>query len=407
MGRSSTFPAWPGAGRIVRGAAACLVVGLLAFDPAPATAQEEFEEWLEERQSSYQEFSDQVTREYREYYREQIEAFEAYKDSIAARWGREQTKTSRPASWVGYDEDFSARRSIDFKEGRARASVLLPTGQADDTVEVRRRLRQEVQELATSRGESPHLQEEGPAPDQALLAGQVETAAGEQVDSANATEFARGVVENQEVERQKVEGEDGQERVATSVEFRLVPDHVRERAGQFRDLIQEQAARFELSAPLVFAVTHTESWYNPRARSSAPAYGLMQLVPESGARTAYLQVYQEDRILKPPYLYRPPNNVELGAAYLDFLYHNVFEEVERSTSRLYCAVAAYNTGPANVARTFNDAGDVSRAIRSINELSPGEVYARLREDLPYKETREYIRKVKERMPMYREWKLSP
>lgn len=405
MDRSSILWAWSKPGWIIRGAGACLVAAFWAFDPAPVEAQAGFEEWLEERRSSYLEYSERVTRQYRDYYREQVESFEAYEDSIAARWGRGETKTSRPDAWVGYDEGFSARRTIDFREGLARASVLVAADRADDSARVRRRLRREVQGLATSRGESPHLQGVV-ARDKPLLAGQVETANGEKVDSVNAAEFAGDVVDNQAVERQTVEGEDGQERVAASVEFTLVPDHVRERASQFRDLIQEQAARFDLRAPLVFAVTHTESWYNPRARSSAPAYGLMQLVPESGARTAYLQVYQEDRVLEPPYLYSPPNNVELGAAYLAFLYHEVFEEVEHSTSRLYCAVAAYNTGPANVARAFNDAGDVSRAIRAVNALSPDELYARLRKDLPYEETREYIRKVEERMPMYREWKLN-
>ena len=53
--------------------------------------------------------------------------------------------------------------------------------------------------------------------------------------------------------------------------------------------------------PVVFAVIHTESYYNPKARSGAPAYGLMQLVPTSGGRAAYRYVYKKDQVLPPSY----------------------------------------------------------------------------------------------------------
>jgi len=70
---------------------------------------------------------------------------------------------------------------------------------------------------------------------------------------------------------------------------------------------------------------------------------------------------------------------------------------------MFCAIAAYNTGAGNVARAFTSTRSVNQAAPVINDMSPDEVYARLRQDLPYEETRNYIKKVTERMPQYSAW----
>jgi len=54
---------------------------------------------------------------------------------------------------------------------------------------------------------------------------------------------------------------------------------VTDRAKPYFALVKQQIKRFELSTSLVFAVIHTESYFNPKAQSQVPAYGLMQIVP--------------------------------------------------------------------------------------------------------------------------------
>ena len=89
------------------------------------------------------------------------------------------------------------------------------------------------------------------------------------------------------------------------------------------------------------------------ASSSANAYGLMQLVPSSGAREAYRWLHSKDIKPSPAYLLRPRENLELGAAYMTILQDRIFADVTNPQSRLYCAVAAYNGGAGNVLKTFS------------------------------------------------------
>lgn len=106
--------------------------------------------------------------------------------------------------------------------------------------------------------------------------------------------------------------------------------------AQWRPRIAELAAKYDLSAALLEAVVWQESRWNPRAVSPVGARGLAQLMP--GTARA-MGVNADD----------PSANLEGGARYLR-LQLNAFDgDVEK-------ALAAYNAGPARVAR----AGGVPR-----------------------------------------------
>ena len=74
--------------------------------------------------------------------------------------------------------------------------------------------------------------------------------------------------------------------------------------------------------------------------------------------------------------------------------------VKNEESRMYCAIAAYNTGASNVAKAFINRASFNKAVPEINKLSPREVYEKLKNFLPQKETRNYIEKVSKRMEKY-------
>lgn len=265
--------------------------------------------------------------------------------------------------------------------------LLIPGQEADNTVA------QKKTDLANASAERPS------AP---LLHGMIRDTDGMTVTRDNVASFAKKLVATQRLKRVSIHGTDGTNRQAVSISFRLIPDHMRVRAERYRQFIRRYSKKFGIYAPLIYAVIHTESAFNPMARSGAPAYGLMQLVPGSGARDAYLMVYEMDKYLDPEYLYDPGNNIELGTAYLQILDGRYLRHIENQTSRMYCSIAAYNTGAGNVSRAFRDDTSIRQAASIINKLNPEEVYERLRSNLPYEETRNYIKRVCDRIPLYEE-----
>jgi hypothetical protein len=236
-----------------------------------------------------------------------------------------------------------------------------------------------------------------------VLENQLKDRKGEVVTPKSKEAFAQEVVDTRPVQEKVIPTKKGK-MVKASVTFPLVPDHLRIRAERHLRSVRRHAGRFRVDVPLAFAVMHTESYFNPKAKSPVPAYGLMQLVPRSGGRDAYRHVYGQDKILGPDYLYVPDNNIELGCAYLGLLQNRYFKNVKDPQNALYCAIASYNTGMGNLSRAVTGKKRLAPAVDRINTLKPDEFYSRLLRDLPYRETQDYLKKVRKRMDFYQEWK---
>ena len=181
----------------------------------------------------------------------------------------------------------------------------------------------------------------------------------------------------------------------------LPNDTTIKRSRTYYKEVYNAAQKEKISPSLIFAVIHTESSFNPYARSHIPAYGLMQIVPRTAGVDAYYYLYKEKKLLNGSYLYNSHNNIQMGSAYLHILYYRYLKYIKNPTSRLYCTIAAYNTGAGNVARAFVGTNSTYRAAEVINRLSPDEVYAKLLKDLRYEEPKRYLLKVTKRMRIYK------
>ena len=188
------------------------------------------------------------------------------------------------------------------------------------------------------------------------------------------------------------------------VQMSMVNAHLDKRAVQYAATVRKNSEHTTVSRSLIFAIIKIESSFNPYAVSSAPAYGMMQLVPTSGGREAYRKAKGEDVSPSKEYLFDAENNIELGSTYLGVLLNDSpLRQIQNPVSREYCAIAAYNTGPSNVFRAFSTLTGKARqadALDRINSMQPNEVFDALRTKLPYEETRGYIVKAVEAKKKY-------
>ncbi len=132
--------------------------------------------------------------------------------------------------------------------------------------------------------------------------------------------------------------------------FGVTKPAVSRKAAEYDALIAEHAAEHALSPDFVRAVIQAESAFNPRARSVKGAMGLMQLMPATAA------VYRVTNA------YDPVQNIRAGVAYLKSLMTRFNDDVS-------LALAAYNAGPG--------------AVEKYGRTVP-----------PYKETRNYVARIR-------------
>jgi len=127
--------------------------------------------------------------------------------------------------------------------------------------------------------------------------------------------------------------------------------------AQYESLISKAAEKHGIEPSLIKAVIKAESNFNQRALSPKGAQGLMQLMPQTAST---LQVADP---------FHPEHNIEGGTRYLKYLI-NLFQ------GDLSLALAAYNAGEKTVIRY----GGIP----------------------PYRETREYVRRVLSVLNEYRQ-----
>ena len=364
--------------------------------------QTEYEQWLKDQKSGLDSmaaaenaYMASVSKEFDNYVVEQEQLYQDFKDEVEKKW--DGFKFSSSKTYVDYDNDLNARASVDFQKGLVEVEVIIEDDPKQSVVEKKNAGDKKLQKKLTQIIKKPADD------DKPLLKDQLQNNQGRKVTTSNAKSFAKEIVNEIKVKKVEFEGKDGLKRIKYTLKLKLQPNHVNTRANRFKQDVITQSKRFNIDPAVAFAIMQTESSFNPKARSHIPAYGLMQLVPKSGARDAYNYVYKKDKLLRGRYLYKPANNIELGCAYISKIRHSYFKSIKNEKSATYCTISAYNTGAGNVAKSFTGKTKLKPAIQIINSKSSKAVYDHLKRELPYKETRDYLKKVTERMAYYASW----
>ena len=137
----------------------------------------------------------------------------------------------------------------------------------------------------------------------------------------------------------------------------------------YKQQVQQHAEAQELDPSIIYGVMRRESLFDPLARSSVGALGLMQLMPSTARRVAKSLGMKRPRKSD---ILRVENNIRLGTHYLRTV-------MNRFDNNVALAAAAYNAGPGNVKRWLPK-----------NTIMSADLWV---ETVPFKETRNYVQAV--------------
>lgn len=147
---------------------------------------------------------------------------------------------------------------------------------------------------------------------------------------------------------------------------------------KYSEYVEKYAKEYNIPEYVIYGVIKVESDFDPLARSSVGACGLMQMMPST-----FLWLTGEEHLdegLPEEAVFIPDVSIRYGAYYLLYLYRKFNYNWDT-------AFAAYNAGEGNVAKWLNDP-----------EYSDGE--GNLTE-IPFSETRSYVKKVNSAIDTYK------
>ena len=134
---------------------------------------------------------------------------------------------------------------------------------------------------------------------------------------------------------------------------------------EYREVVEKYSAEYSLNKNFVYAVIKVESSFNPNAKSSAGAKGLMQLTDSTAEYTAKLLGLETFD------LFDGETNINLGCYYLKYLSER-FENLQT-------VICAYNAGE----------GRVREWLKNTEYSKDGKTLI----VVPYPETNEYREKI--------------
>jgi membrane-bound lytic murein transglycosylase C len=332
------------------------------------------------------------------------------KADILKRWG--DFKNSTKKEFVNYSDDLNSRSSVNYDEGYVEVETLVEENETKE--QAIEKLKKHIEKIIKSEDASgkPIVKDQidfdkkiEPVEKKVKPIKKVEDEVEdikklkvEKVDDKKIEKFVSENVTENNVKIEKVKSEDKKVKQKVTVKIPLKDKHTLIRAKKYYDLTKKYSKKYGLDPEYTLAVMETESYFNPYARSPIPAYGLMQLVPATGAYDASKLVFGEHKKLEGKLLYNPELNINLGAAYFDLIFNRYLKKYKHLKFKyLVACTAAYNCGPTRISRFMKK--------KDYSKYSDRDFYIEIKNNIP-EETQNYIDKVLKRTNKYYKYNLD-
>lgn len=146
----------------------------------------------------------------------------------------------------------------------------------------------------------------------------------------------------------------------------------------YKTQVEKYAKEYDIDKLYIYAIIKAESNFNEKANSQSGAKGLMQIMDSTAKDIAKtIGINNEEEFD----LYNPSINIMLGTKYFSDL-------LKEYNGNIDLALAAYNAGKGNIKKWIEN---------GIIKADGSDI-----ENIPYKETNMYVRKIKQNYKMYQD-----
>ena len=143
---------------------------------------------------------------------------------------------------------------------------------------------------------------------------------------------------------------------------------------KYSEYVEKYSEEYDVDKYLIYSIIKSESNFNENAHSSKSAIGLMQLMKNTGDEIGKkIGIENVD-------LYNEEMNIMIGTKYISDL-------IEKYDGNINLAIIAYNAGTGNVNKWIED---------GVIKADGSDI-----ENVPYKETNMYIRKILRNYKIYK------
>jgi peptidoglycan lytic transglycosylase C len=338
----------------------------------------------------FQKFKEQEQQAFKNYHNQQDSLFIQYKKEIEDKWNEFRESTQK--EWVSYSAEFNGRSIVNFETGKIEVKAIVEKNNPQAEIIAKKKLLEQLKTILQEKDET----------NKPILAEQIKTPDAKKITKKNINKIVETIVKKSK--KSEIKGKDNKERVVVSVSLDMVPNHIKIRAEKFKSIIEKKCKRFEVEPALVMAIIHTESYFNPKAYNRhGNAYGMMQIVPKYAGLTMNNVLYKKNKQPSSKQLFNADTNIEMGVGYIKWLADNKWKRVTNKTNQQYCIICSYNGGPGTIYKAMTGkmkkigTKKWNKMFIDLNNMNSDKLYKKLRKDVPWEETRKYIKLVREKM----------